>query len=366
MTLESHSLLQRTALYEAHQQAGARLVPFAGWEMPVQYAGVLSEARAVREGCGLFDVSHMGQLMVSGSEVTQALNAVVSADWSGVEIGRAAYALLVNELGGVQDDIMGYRLADDRWLVIVNASRATADEAHFRAHLPADVSMHNCYANQAMIAIQGPISEAVVQPLCSSHDLSQMKWRDVYEHVTLAGVEGILARGGYTGSDGFEFMFEGEDAPQVWQALVAGGGTPCGLGARDALRLEAGLPLYGHELREAWTPYESGCGWAVKPAKGDFVGRAALEGKDKPTYRIRAVKMEGRGIPREGYPVLHEGKPVGEVTSGTLSPFLNIGVALALLPVELAPDTPVQVEIRGTAHPAQIVKPPFVSHQARK
>ena len=340
------------------------MVPFAGWEMPVQYAGVIPEVKAVRENCGVFDVSHMGQLNVSGPGTTEALNKIVSADWKDLPLNRVAYALLLNEQGGVIDDIMGYRTGEDDWLVIVNASRAAIDEVHFRAHLPKEIQINNHYENQAMIAVQGPNSAALLQPLCET-DLSQVKWRDCL-NTTVVDTSVFIARGGYTGSDGFEIMFFGEDAPQVWRALLQAGATPCGLGARDVLRLEAGLPLYGHELDEAWTPYESGVGFVAKINKPDFIGRDALLEKQTPAHRIRALKMEGKGIPREGYPVIRDGLQVGEVTSGTMSPTIGSGIALAMLPNSINVGDEVQVQIRNALHPAHIVKPPFVAHQSRK
>ncbi|MBV9469766.1 MAG: glycine cleavage system aminomethyltransferase GcvT [Abitibacteriaceae bacterium] len=352
--------LKRTALYDEHAAAGARLVPFAGWEMPVQYRGVIEEVRAVREGCGVFDVSHMGQLDVTGSDIATALNGVVSADWSKVGVGRVAYALLLNEAGGVIDDIMGYRLGEDEWMIVVNASRAALDEPHLQAHLP-QLSIQNRYANQAMLAIQGVQAVEKLQPLVDGLDLSTMKWRDC-QQASLTGAKGLLARGGYTGCDGFEFMFRAEDAPQVWRALLDNGVTPCGLGARDVLRLEAGLPLYGHELREEWTPQESGCAWAVKFDKGDFIGRAALEAKGPATQRIRGLKVQTKAIARDGYPVTKNGNPVGEVTSGTLSPTLGSSIALAMLPIGLSLGDTVEVVVRNAAHPAEIVQPPFVAH----
>ncbi|MEO6908342.1 MAG: glycine cleavage system aminomethyltransferase GcvT, partial [Abditibacteriaceae bacterium] len=289
--------LNRTALYENHVAAGGRIVDFAGWEMPVQYQGVIEEVRAVRNNCGVFDVSHMAQFDFAGADCAAALNDVVSNDWSKTDIGRVAYALLLNENGGVVDDVMGYHLDEDRWLVVGNASRADVDERYFLGHAE-NLFQHNRYSNQAMLAIQGPDSEKVLSPLCEL-DLSQMRHRDC-SSVTLAGAKGLLARGGYTGSDGFELIFEAKDAPRVWNILLEANVVPCGLGARDVLRLEAGLPLYGHELREDWTPFESGVSFAVKMAKSAFVGKKSLEGKEDPPRRIAALQMEGKAIPREG------------------------------------------------------------------
>jgi aminomethyltransferase len=361
----TNSVLQRTALFETHQNSGARLVPFAGWEMPVQYQGVKGEALAVRQSCGIFDVGHMGQFDFRGTGVVEALNAIVSADWSKVEIGRVAYGLLLNENGGIQDDVMGYRLAEDHWLVVVNAGRAVEDEAHIRRYLPDHITLTNRYADQSMIAVQGPKAEAVLQTLCEEN-LADFAWRDVRE-VTILGERGLLARGGYTGSDGFEWMGSASHAATVWQTLIEAGAVACGLGARDILRLEAGLPLYGHELREEWTPDMSGCAWAVKTEKGEFVGREAiLKARQVPLEkRIRALRMTGKGIAREDYSVMKDGENIGIVTSGTLSPTLETGIALALLPIEIPVDSNVEISIRGAAHTAVVVKPPFVVHQTR-
>ena len=351
--------LQRTPLFELHREMGARLVPFAGWEMPVQYEGVIAEVRNVREGCGLFDVSHMGQLRFEGAGVTQWLNQIVSADWEQVAPGRAAYALLLNQSGGVIDDIMGYRLSPDAWLVVVNASRSEIDQAHFQSHLRDGIEMSVGGQDAAMIAIQGAGAQEVLQKLIGE-SLSQVAWRDV---ILLGGAtEAVLARGGYTGCDGFEIMFNADDAPQIWNSLVGCGGVPCGLGARDVLRLEAGLPLYGHELRETWTPRESGCSWAVKTEKGEFIGRDALLEKNETTQTIKALRMNGKAIPRDDYRVLDSrDEEIGQVTSGTSSPTLGCGIALARLPRHLEIGDEVFVEIRNTKHAAQIVKPPFVA-----
>ena len=326
--------------------------------MPVQYSGVIEEVRAVREKCGVFDVSHMAQFDFAGAGCSTALNDVVSNDWSKTAVGRVAYALLINETGGVVDDIMGYRLDEDRWLVVGNASRADVDEKYFSQHA-ANHFQNNRYDNQAMLAVQGPDSEKVLSPLCDI-DLNEMRHRDCCE-VTLAGAKGLLARGGYTGSDGFELIFEAKDAPRVWDVLLEAGVVPCGLGARDVLRLEAGLPLYGHELREEWTPFESGVKFAVKMDKSTFVGKAALEGKENPTRRIAALQMQVKAIPREGYDVTQNGEIFGQITSGTMSPTLSSGIALAMLPVEIQIGDVVEVQVRNKPQTATIVKKPFIT-----
>jgi aminomethyltransferase len=357
--------LGRTSLFDSHRAAGARIVPFAGWEMPVQYTGVTAESLAVRDNCGLFDVGHMGQLDVRGPGVTDALNRIVSADWSKVSVGRAAYALLLNERGGVHDDIMGYRLADEHWLVVANASRAHGDEEYLRFHLPPEISLSNRYANQAMIAIQGPRAEELLQPLCDA-DLSGFHFRDV-RCVQVLGRPAAVARGGYTGCDGFEWMGDAESAPLLWQKLMEAGAAACGLGARDVLRLEAGLPLYGHELDEDHLPAESGVAFAVKMAKRDFVGLPALAAlaASPPAHTLRGLRMEGRAIPREGYAVQSNGQEIGAVLSGTLSPRLEAGIAMARLRRDFEPGAVVDVVIRGALHPAQVVPLPFVPRSTK-
>ncbi len=357
--------LQKTVLFDEHVAAGGRMVPFAGWEMPVQYSGVIPEVRAVREACGVFDVSHMGQLDVSGPGATESLNKIISADWKDIGIGRVAYSLLLNESGGVIDDIMGYRLGEDKWLIVVNASRADVDEAHFRAHLSGDIQLENNYANQAMLAVQGPNSAELLQQRCA-----------IWIYRKLIGA--IAATAEICGAPGLLRAAVTPAAMVLNSCSKATMRRKCGahcwkqalfravLGARDVLRLEAGLPLYGHELREEWTPYESGLGFAAKMSKGEFIGHDALSQKDTPVQRIRSIKMDGKGIPREGYPVMWGGVQVGEVTSGTMSPTISSGIALAMLQNSLNVGDEVQVQIRNALHPAKIVKPPFVTHESKK
>lgn len=361
----SPSLVQRTALFGCHRELGAKIVSFAGWEIPVQYSGVGAETLAVRGNCGLFDVGHMGQLDVRGEGVTAALDAIVCADWSKTRVGRAAYGLLLNANGGVLDDVMGYRLAENHWLVVANASRAEVDEAHLRALLPPSVELSNRSGNQAMIAVQGPHSEAILQPFCAA-DLGAMVLRDVGATKVL-GQPCLVARGGYTGCDGFEWMGDAATAPLLWRQLLAAGAIPCGLGARDVLRLEAGLPLYGHELREDLTPDESGVAFAVKTDKSAFFGRQALLEKRAAGTGlvVSGLQMQGRGIAREGYAVARGGQTIGVVTSGTPSPTLGTNIALALLPRDLPLECDVEVMIRGVLHPARIAALPFVARTTK-
>ena len=333
------------------------MVAFAGWEMPVQYAGVIPEVRAVREGCGVFDVSHMARFAARGENVGAALNALVCSDWKNTPNNSAAYSLLLNENGGAIDDIMGYHIHPQHWDIVSNASRVQAVEAHLRAHLPASVELENRTNQTAMLAIQGPRAFDIL----SAHGNlpHPIVWRN-YLDAELFGVAGQLARGGYTGSDGFEFIFPAEKAAQVWDDLLRAGVVPCGLGARDVLRLEAGLPLYGHELRENWTPAESGASWAFKPDKGPFIGREAA--MREPSQRIIALQMEGKAIPREGYAIQKNGEIVGEITSGTMSPTVGAGIALAASAIKLAVGESVEVLVRDKPQSARVVKKPFVPH----
>ncbi len=333
------------------------MVPFAGWEMPVQYTGVIPEVRAVREGCGVFDVSHMARFSARGENVGAALNQLVCSDWADAPNNTAAYSLLLNENGGAIDDIMGYHVNRQHWDIVSNASRVEAVEAHLRAHLPSGIELENRTSQTAMLAIQGPRAFEIL----SAHGNlpHPMVWRN-YLEAEIFGINGQLARGGYTGSDGFEFIFPAESATEVWNNLIQVEVTPCGLGARDVLRLEAGLPLYGHELRETWTPAESGAGWAFKADKGPFIGREA--GMREAQQRIVALQMDGKAIPREGYPIAQNGEIIGEITSGTMSPTVGAGIALAASQIKLAIGDSVDVMVRDKPQRARIVKKPFVAH----
>jgi aminomethyltransferase len=358
--------LRRTALYDEHVRLGARLVPFAGFEMPVQYgSGILQEHDAVRHRAGLFDLSHMGQFVLTGDRVaewcdTLAINAVGT-----MKPMQARYNIFCNERGGTHDDTIFYRL-DGRWLLVVNAGNAGKMWAHLNAHLPGGgVGLENRHGVRALIAIQGPKSVAMLQPHVAA-DLASMKYYFCLED-RVDGVPAVIARTGYTGEDGFELFVDNADAPNVWNALLAAaasdGLVACGLGARDVLRLEAGMPLYGHELTEEISPVQAGQKWALKMNKPAFIGRAALAEQvardDFP--RIAGLIMEGRAPAREGYAVWRQGRRVGEIRSGSRAPSVgNQNVATALVEREAATvGTALEVEIRGTRHPATVVPLPF-------
>jgi len=357
--------LRRTALYDEHVRLGARLVPFAGFEMPVQYSSILQEHDAVRRDAGLFDLSHMGQFVLTGEGVAAWADTLAINDVATMKPLQARYNIFCNEHGGAHDDTIFYRL-DGRWLLVVNASNAAKMWDHLNAHMPfSGVGLANHHGERALIAIQGPKSVAMLAPHVRA-DVSAMKYYFCIED-EVDGVAAVIARTGYTGEDGFEIFVENEHAPKLWNDLLtrhAGEGlVPCGLGARDVLRLEAGMPLYGHELTEAITPVQAGQAWALKLRKPQFIGRDALAAQvERDDFsRIAGLVMEGRAPAREGYTVWHGHRNVGEVRSGSFAPSIgNKNIATALLqPAAATVGTALEVEIRGTRHPARVVALPF-------
>ena len=348
---------RKTPLYDRHTAAGGKLVPFAGWLLPVQYSGVIAEHRAVRTGCGLFDVSHMGELLLRGPDALANLNRLMTNDFSGMADGQARYSPMCYEDGGVVDDLIVYRCSDTAWLAVVNASNTAKDRDWMAAHLSGDCTLEELCEQTAQLALQGPGAEALLRTLTA--DLPAKNYPAVL-HGTVDGRPCLVSRTGYTGEDGFELYCAPADAPALWDALTAAGALPCGLGARDTLRLEAAMPLYGHELSPSINPYEAGLGIFVKLEKPDFIGKAALE-RARPVSRRRVgLQMTGRGIAREGCPVYDGGRQVGVVTSGTHCPWVGQAVALALVDAAYKePGTPLQVDVRGRRVDAQVVKTPF-------
>jgi aminomethyltransferase len=356
---------RRTALHDEHVKLGAKLVPFGGFEMPVQYSSILKEHDAVRHRAGLFDLSHMGQFWLSGEMVAGWAETLTTNAVATMKPMQARYNLFCNHAGGTHDDTIFYRL-ESRWLLVVNASNADKMWQHLNANRPqGGVELENQHGKSALIAIQGPRSVAMLQPHVDV-DLDALKYYFCVEG-RVDGVPATIARTGYTGEDGFELFLSNDAAPKIWSALLEShrseGLEPCGLGARDVLRLEAGMPLYGHELTEAITPVQAGLNWAVKTAKPEFLGKEALErqiqGDDY--SRIAGVVMGGRVPAREGYPVWHDGRPVGSIRSGSIAPSVdNKNIATALLEKAAATEgTRLEVEIRGTKHDATVVSLPF-------
>ncbi|MEA2523891.1 MAG: aminomethyltransferase [Thermomicrobiales bacterium] len=372
--IENASAERRTPIYERHLALGARMVPFAGWTMPVQYSGIINEHRAVRSQAGLFDLGHMGQVDVSGPDALAFLQYVTTNDVSTLEPGDAHYSLLPNEQGGVVDDIIIYRNpAGDGYMVVINASNRDKDVAWLQRHAAArndlDVAVKDISDRTGMIAIQGPAAERITQVL-TDLDLSGMPYWS-WHRATVAGAAAMMARTGYTGEDGFEFYTSIDDIGPLWDALMeagkAEGIVPVGLGARDTLRLEARMPLYGQELADDIGPLEAGLGWAVKLDKGDFVGRdhiAAMKESGPPRRTVGFKLTERGGSPRTHYEVRVEGRPVGEVTSGAMSPTLGENIGLALVETDVAGiGKPLEVVVRDRPVAAVQVKTPFYKRQ---
>ena len=364
-------MASRTPLFERHVAAGARMVEFAGFEMPIQYAGIKEEHLAVRSAAGLFDVSHMGELRVSGPDALKALQWLVSNDVAALEVGEAGYGCLCNHEGGVVDDVFTYRLAEDDFMVCVNAANRVKDAAWFAANLPeGDITYRDEGDAWAQLAVQGPKAEAILEGL-TSIVLANVERRH-FALGTVAGVDGcIVARTGYTGEDGFEIFAPAAGAVALWDAiLVAGeahGIVPVGLGARDTLRLEAGNCLYGHELTDETTPLQARLGWVCALDKpGGFLGSSAIEAR-KPTntHRLASLVVHGKRIPRDGMPILADGEVVGHVTSGTRAPSLERGIALAyLLKGHGRPGTRLVIDCRGRPAEAEVISGPFLRQLA--
>lgn len=347
---------RRTPLYAIHLEEGARMVPFAGWDMPVQYAGILDEARAVRSAVGLFDISHMGRVVVSGSGAAAFLDYLTTNDVAALEPGRAHYSLLTNPGGGIIDDIIVYRQGPERFLVVINAANADKDLGWLRTHLRGDVSLEDRTEQTAMIAVQGPAAPVVVENLTHG-DVIGLK-RFAHLEGAVAGAPAIVCRTGYTGEDGFELIVDVERAADVWRALRVAGAAPCGLGARDALRIEAGYPLYGHEIDDTTTPVEAGLMWVVSAGKADFVGRDAilLDRERGPRRRLVGFVVDDRAVPRTGYSLHSGSEQVGVVTSGVFSPTLSRGLGMAYVEgPHYAKGTRLELAIRDKRFPVTVV-----------
>jgi len=354
--------LRRTPLAEVHPRMGARMVAFAGWWMPVQYGGIIQEARAVRESAGMFDISHMGRFHLRGAEAIPALEMLTTNDVSALTDGAAQYSLLTHPPGGIIDDIIVYRMASDHLLVVVNAANADKDKAWILEHLPPSVLLNDATAQTAMIAVQGPESVGLVSRLFTQNLADVPRF-----HFTICSWRGhpvFVARTGYTGEDGVELIVDASAAEPLWHSLYEAGTAPCGLGARDVLRIEAGYPLYGHELNEHINPIEAGLGWVVSKNK-EFIGAEVIRRvrEQGPARKLVGLEIEGRMVARQGYPVQVNGQTVGEITSGTFSPTLEKSIAMAFVNSEHArTGGSVRVDMRGRPVPARIVSRRFVSH----
>ena len=348
--MPEETALRRTPLYDRHVAAGARIVPFAGWEMPVQYQGIIPEHQAVRTGSGVFDVSHMGQLELRGDGALACAQAMLSNDLDRIGPGYAQYSLLLDDDGCPVDDLIAYRFADDHLLLVVNASRVDDDAAWLSGRIGDGASLDDRSHEFAMLALQGPSSLSLVE----LPDLPPFGFIEA----EVCGVHAIVAHTGYTGEPGVELMTAPDDAGRLWDALLAAGALPCGLGARDTLRLEVCYPLYGNDLDREHTALEAGLGWVCALDAKEFTGADALRAqrRDGVPRKLVAFRMLDRGIPRQGMAML----PEGTVTSGTMSPSLGIGIGMGYVPAGGAePGTAVEIDVRGRMLAAEIAKKPL-------
>ncbi|MFO1539192.1 MAG: glycine cleavage system aminomethyltransferase GcvT [Chloroflexota bacterium] len=371
--MSGEAALRTTPLAAVHRALGARLTGFGGWEMPLQYAGIIEEHRAVRAAAGIFDLSHMGELHVTGPEAAAGLAGALVTDPGRLVPGRAHYSLICAEDGGILDDLIVYRLGPEHFLVVPNAGNAAVVADALRDRLAGrDAALRDATAETALIAVQGPAAAGILAPLAAL-DLAAIRYYGIAEGA-VAGAPALVARTGYSGEDGFELFVGADAAPALWERISAAGAAaglvPVGLGARDTLRLEAGMPLYGHELARDVDPWEAGLGRVVRLDRPEgFTGRAALEQRrDAVTRRIVGLVLRGRGIARQGYPVYLPGaaEPSGAVTSGTLSPTLGSAIALAMVPSShVAAGIMLEVGVRAERVPAEVVDLPFYRRPAQ-
>jgi aminomethyltransferase len=361
---------KRTALYEQHVEAGAKLVPFSGWEMPVQYEGVRQEHMAVRTGCGVFDVSHMGEVSTEGPQADELLQRLLSNDVTKIEAAGAQYSLLCREDGGILDDLFTYRLAPDRFLTVTNAANHEKDHAWMAEHSDGyDATARDAADDYAMLAVQGPHARELLGDLFVGKLPPRMHTAVLPLHDSVAeGAEGFVCGTGYTGEDGVEVLLPPDAAPDLWRALLEAGATPCGLAARDTLRLEACFHLYGNDMDESRNPIEAGLGWVCKEETG-FIGAEAVSAAREagPEQKLVPLALTGPGIPRQGNEILHEGEAAGIVTSGTLSPCLQVGIGMGYVEAGLAEaGTEIEVDVRGKRRPARVESRPLYSKEDRR
>ena len=359
--------LLKTALHDVHVARGARMVPFAGYHMPVQYEGVMAEHKTIRNDCGLFDVSHMGEVVVEGPGALEGLQWVLSNDLSKLVDGQALYTVMCQDNGGIVDDLIVYREGAERYFLCINASRRHEDVAHLQGGLSKyDCTLTDVSDSYSQIALQGPKAEALLSKLAGI-EFGEAFRPFFFKDLTIAGCDNVrVARTGYTGEDGVELYVANEDAVKLWEALEDAGAEfaikPCGLGARDTLRLEMKYALYGNDIDLEHNPIEAGLGWVVKLKKGEFRGSKAIEAYKAGDSKRKLVgfKMVGRGIPRQGYEIQVEGKAVGKVTSGTHSPSLGEAIGMGYVSLEHSKvGTRLEVVVRGKAIEAEVVSTPF-------
>lgn len=368
--MDETATAKKTPFYAYHVAGGAKMVPFAGYIMPVQYGSMTEEHLAVREKVGMFDISHMGEFEVSGPGALDFLQKVTVNDVSQLTVGEIQYSCMCYENGGIVDDLLVYRLAD-KYMLVVNASNLNKDFEWLRAHLTGKTLLENCSDQTALLAIQGPLAEKVAVQMTDT-DLTGIPYYHSAK-AKMAGHEILLSRTGYTGEDGFEIYIPVEYADDIWHLAMTAGKKfdmkLIGLGARDSLRLEMKMSLYGNDIDQTTNPIEAGLGWIVNFDKGDFIGRPILEKEkaDKPKRRLVCLEIEGKAFPRHGYEIYSDGKMAGHVTSGTFSPSLQKAIALGYLPLPLTkPDQRVEVKVRDKLFTATVVKPPFYKKGTHK
>jgi aminomethyltransferase len=364
-TLKPAEPIRQSPLHDAHVTAGGRLVDFAGWRLPIQYRGVIEEHNAVRTKVGLFDVSHMGEVSVRGAQALDFLQHVTCNNVARLAPGRAHYSGLMTPEGCFVDDLLVYQLDEEDYLLVINAANTAKDVAWLVRHASEfDVRVSDDSARWCQLALQGPLAETVLASL-TDLDLAAIRYYG-FERTALQGADSIVSRTGYTGEDGFEIYGPAEAGMRLWSALLEAGAphgiAPIGLGARDTLRLEAKMTLYGNDIDDSTTPYEADLAWIVKLKKGDFVGRDVLarQKQDGLTRKLVGFEMRGRAIARHGFKAVLDGRPVGEVTSGSFAPYLKKSIGLTYLPIDLTEvGTEFEIEIRGRTEPAEVVTTPF-------
>ena len=358
----------KTPLYEAHVKAGGKIVPFGGYLLPVQYqTGVIKEHMAVRTQAGLFDVSHMGEILCEGKDALANLEQILTNQFANMVDGQARYSPMCNEQGGTVDDLIVYKRCEEHYFIVVNAANKDKDYQWMLDHQFGEVTFTDVSEQYAQLALQGPKAMEILKKVTDEENIPKKYYHAVFD-TQAAGIPCIISKTGYTGEDGVELYLDSKDAENMWDALLEAGKEegliPCGLGARDTLRMEAAMPLYGHEMNDEVTPLETGLGFAVKMKKEDFIGKAALEAAGEPKRKRIGLKVTGRGIIREEQPVFVREEQVGRTTSGTHCPYLGYPVAMALVDAAYTePGTKVSVEVRGRMVEAEIVPLPFYKRE---
>ena len=354
-------MLKRTPLYDRHMELGAKMTSFAGWSLPERYGtGIIEEHMAVRRRAGLFDICHMGMVIASGKKVLDNLNYIFTNDFCDMKNGQVRYTLMCDESGGIIDDMLVYRLHYDKYFIVTNASNNETDVEWMKSRQFGAVDFHDSADESAQIALQGPASAKILAKITNDAPAKYYYFTDITD---INEILVTISRTGYTGEDGFELYCIPERIEELWDTVLEAGKDegliPCGFGARDTLRLEAAMPLYGHEMDRTITPFEAGLGFAVKLGKDDFVGKAALLANQKPSRRRIGIKMTGRGIARENYAVLKDGREIGRTTSGTFCPYLGYAAAMVLIDANIKAGEEVEVDIRGKPAAGVTVPLPF-------